>query len=679
MNGHLTIRRWLAGLAVGAILALMITPMTSWLIRSQFGLQLGGSVPELTSSVPMPGREYTDPPPIPTPNADDDLPLQLASALKSANYHPDNKITAVDRLRSLKSRFPDSPSLYAAILRFATQSEIGIKREEEYLFGSSGKPGEFKERVINTELLSKFDSEAADGERLDPDNAYFPFMRTIGLYAAHRDREALEALSRAATKPRWEEYVLDEVHGQVRLREHVYGRRPALAKTALYAAVLFPHYAALRGSARVTTAKAVAFELAGDSERGYRVRRDLIVVGELMRAQGRSLITNLVGKAISAIALARPGGAPVVESKRGTNSAEATAMRVRRNHERFFAYMTRIGHGEDVAWLNTLLQTGDQAREGLQEALAESGFGGRPMWQLISWWAANLILLTNALWLLLIGGAALILCRTQGIRYGRELPKPVRWGVAAAWFGSSFGIMLESMTSGNLQVLSYALLIAIFVVAQRSWGMKRSLPLVGSLSIVTLAGWLPIPAMVNILAGTLAGVLCYSPDRPSSGPRAAVFSFAATAVIGAAFFGAAWWLSRGVRSLTYAATAIIGQGADGEVVGYAPDVNFVFALSLFAIPVALAVLLVAVSLFNRVPISVGLCRGFRGIALPAACLLLVAYCGTLVSTARQEEFVSKGLAKSLDHEGRYLSELAGKQWPAEVKREAVAPSGTLRK
>src|SRR5687768_2132340 len=129
MNGHSTIRRWLAGLAVGALLALLLMPLTSWLVRSQIGLEFGATIPELTSFVPMPGRELTDAPPIPAPGMDDDLQLHLAFAVSSTNAES----KPVERLRALKSRFSDRPSLYAAILRFATQSEIGLKREEERL------------------------------------------------------------------------------------------------------------------------------------------------------------------------------------------------------------------------------------------------------------------------------------------------------------------------------------------------------------------------------------------------------------------------------------------------------------------------------------------------------------------------------------------------------------------
>lgn len=76
-------------------------------------------------------------------------------------------------------------------------------------------------------------------------------MRSIGLFAAHRDSEALAAIDRAAAKPRFDDYIADEVHSRWRIRELMYGRESAVQRAVPQAAVLFPHYARLRAVTRV--------------------------------------------------------------------------------------------------------------------------------------------------------------------------------------------------------------------------------------------------------------------------------------------------------------------------------------------------------------------------------------------------------------------------------------------
>ena len=65
-----------------------------------------------------------------------------------------------------------------------------------------------RKKAYERSALEAFDRDAAAGERLDPDNAFFPLMRSVGLFAEHRDDEALAAIQRAGAKPRFQEYAL---------------------------------------------------------------------------------------------------------------------------------------------------------------------------------------------------------------------------------------------------------------------------------------------------------------------------------------------------------------------------------------------------------------------------------------------------------------------------------------
>jgi hypothetical protein len=90
-------------------------------------------------------------------------------------------------------------------------------------------------------------------------------------------------------------------------------------------------------------------------------------------------------------------------------------------------------------------------------------------------------------------------------------------------------------------------------------------------------------------------------------------------------------------------------------------------LAVLAVPAAVAIVLGLASRVLRVPLSAGLVRGFRGAAIPVACLVLLVYGGAVLTTAHYEARLSYSLRRTQDHEGRYLAEVAGEEWPGPVR------------
>src|SRR5438876_457325 len=118
---------------------------------------------------------------------------------------------------------------------------MGPKRQEAAM-ANSGPAGEAEGRwrlwlvgaavgmLLAVAALPAYDREGAEGERLDRDNAYFPFMRAAGLLAGHRDAEALAAIRRAGAKARWDDYCYDVEEPLGRLAQAT-GPRGALSRT----------------------------------------------------------------------------------------------------------------------------------------------------------------------------------------------------------------------------------------------------------------------------------------------------------------------------------------------------------------------------------------------------------------------------------------------------------------
>ena len=234
----------------------------------------------------------------------DDYAIQLANALNSGDA-----AEVLGNLRALVQRFPTRPELRAHILRYACMRQVHIRRDEESLLsGTTPTPPTFPYTPPTRQDLEAFERDAADGERLDPQNAFFPLIRAIGLTAAHRDSEAIAALKQAGEKPKLDDYIADEVRSRWRLSELVHGRQSALQRVVVSASTLFPHFAQMRALARFATYRAVEAEHAGRLAEGLAIRNALLRCSERLRAQSAATVGSLVGIAITQIALVRPGG-----------------------------------------------------------------------------------------------------------------------------------------------------------------------------------------------------------------------------------------------------------------------------------------------------------------------------------------------------------------------------------
>src|SRR5437868_3662283 len=80
------------------------------------------------------------------------------------------------QLRLVADHFPRYPAAQADVIRYSTTGPVGFHRwEEDRLMDQPVA----HESAPSTADLAGFDRAAAQGERLDPENAYFPLMRCV--------------------------------------------------------------------------------------------------------------------------------------------------------------------------------------------------------------------------------------------------------------------------------------------------------------------------------------------------------------------------------------------------------------------------------------------------------------------------------------------------------------------
>ncbi|MBM3496957.1 MAG: hypothetical protein FJX72_21940, partial [Armatimonadetes bacterium] len=445
--------RWLLiGGATGVLAALLLTPATGWIVRSHtryvadpFALPV-----ELTEmglhdvslyrrARPATGTRLRD-----AQRAAAAYPgnyqIQLAAALMEALDAPEGWMPKGVRdmapdmpaqemaLRALEHRIGPSPALCACILRFALLRPILVGRPETELLSdmkrsawSSGR------RKVSPGRVRAFIETARTGERLDPENAFFPMMLAIGLLAERSDRDAEEALKRAGGKAAWNDYAMGEALGRWQIAEDAHGEPGSLARTAQAAAILFPHYAQVREMYRVMVYRAVLAEEKGRMDEGIALRGALLRVSSVMRSDATSVIGALVAVACGQIAVVRPGGS--APERQAPDSPEASEARARRRSERYAAYLRRAGERAEAGWFEREAAASAEARSIVRRRVAETGWM-KGILDASILTAASASQAATIVWMVLCSLAAWIASLTPRVRSGQPMAAAARCGAA---------------------------------------------------------------------------------------------------------------------------------------------------------------------------------------------------------------------------------------------------------
>ena len=393
----------------------------------------------------------------------DDYPVQLAAAIpllppEGMGADPDMALTlaCTRHIAALSQRFPNNPSLYANLLRYMTVQEVHMHRE---LAGVG--PGFLVDQTISpalAESLKRFDAAAQRGAQLDPENAYFPMMRSVGLFTANRDSEALEALKAAARCSRWTEYYQDEVEGRNHLQRITYGEQGAVQHLSNASYVRLPHYAQLKNAVRGAAHLAAAAELAGLTGEALSVRHATMRCGGLMRAQGTAYSTCLTGIAITNMATYHPGGVSYPgDYAPGRARNESSEQRAEQHRKRYFASLTLQGNTQEMMWAKKELAAGAKAKsletECLPNLLLE-----RHALSLNHWWFVNIVLLSTVLVLLVLGFSAYLAGSSRSrkaLKIGQLLYALLvvggigLWQWQATWSGRSLYYQSQLLFSGE--------------------------------------------------------------------------------------------------------------------------------------------------------------------------------------------------------------------------------------
>lgn len=438
-----------------------------------------------------------------------------------------------NQLRTVSVKFPDHPEILAATLRAESQTEVIVHRPESSDFlenkqRSAATTGTVKRnppKRSDAAMVQRFIEQCLIGERVDPDNAYFPMLRAMAYTELNQDAKAFETLRLAASKKAWREYIPEEFVANRTVNRAMYGNAGLVPEMAISAAILFPHYSSLRELSRVVVAEAIKREIKGDFAGGLALRRDLFDVSEKVRNESTTFIGSLVGSAMMDLSRMRPGGMlqykAKLSRKDGPTAEEAKEARDI-NRARFVEFATKHG---DATFANRAVDSakvGDIIRETTRNSMDRGIYGMESITRLTIGQGVALILLSNMVWMLVIGAIASAVVRSPRFVAGSRLtPGPFVAAVA--------GIALAMVISGAITGISVG-----YNVSAVS-GMTGEAGSIVPIAAVAAGMVLAIPTLVLILLSIWAAI-----NKRASFTRTITGGFAAAALPIATVMVIAW-------------------------------------------------------------------------------------------------------------------------------------------
>ncbi|RYG62385.1 hypothetical protein EON80_23225, partial [bacterium] len=154
---------------------------------------------------------------------------------------------------ALIAKNPKRIDLVKARLRLSARGGIVDEpRTEKYMRRDSGagyEPALFPTAQRYKGQLQEVYEQARRGEKLDPQNAFFPYMEAMALCTLRREDEAVQALQRAGKCTTFNEGTFDDIRRRIAIQEKQ-GPVDWNEKLFIEWAELWPHLGALRAVTR---------------------------------------------------------------------------------------------------------------------------------------------------------------------------------------------------------------------------------------------------------------------------------------------------------------------------------------------------------------------------------------------------------------------------------------------
>ncbi len=203
-----------------------------------------------------------------------------------------------DQYDALERQFPNSLLVRAQHLRDVTMlTYVSDPGTEKLIFPANTLVLKFDSPASNRALEEAI-RVAREGARLQPDNAFFPWMEAIFQFALERPDAALRALELAAKCSTFDDYTFRSLDERTRMlrRLRTTGWEDELTE---WAHTIFPHYSLMRGVARAASWQMQLARKRNDKPAAFRwAAATARAAYPVALNQRDSVICALVGQAI---------------------------------------------------------------------------------------------------------------------------------------------------------------------------------------------------------------------------------------------------------------------------------------------------------------------------------------------------------------------------------------------
>ncbi len=598
----------LGGLILTALI-LSVIPSTGWIMRLQADLAwspntLKHARPFDTSLTPRQIDAVLHEHP-------NDPDIQIASVLMSNDgFGP-----FTQQLMNLEPKYPNDPVLYAQILKTACQRTIEPDYHMDSFWRLNGPPPSGKRKKILLQLLKI----AHRGAKIDPNNAYWFIMMTGIDFSLHDYSEGVNALLISSNKPKWNLYEGAVTNGIRRIFQFTYGEMSAseILTENFYARLSSPG-AVERGITDVGIYY-VTHHLEKQNKllQGVAIRHAILHLGGLIRADSHSILNELVESAISKIALVNPGGKLPSYLSNIPLKHHPVRISSRMLLANYIAYLKQHGWANEAKWVKREYNANESTLSILKPVIQKDTLWNGEQ-SLALYWVAGVRLLKTVILLILLMIIGTALSMFKRIRQGSSFHSMTRRG---ALFGlivltvSFFGIACVAHISmlPAIEIAGLILACALWWVWRNYKGRERRDFTIWLRSFLIS---LPVYAVVGV-----------------------VISYLMT-----------WWLMLNSGDII---ASLIDK----------PSIIFIVSMCILLIIMAMWIIgICIVSWRRKLPVSVGLVKGFQRTAIILAFVVMMAYGALIFKTVRVERTMSVSFNECNQNACLYYEKQAGESW-----------------
>jgi hypothetical protein len=529
------------------------------------------------------------------------------------------------RLGLIARDFPAAPGAYAHLARYLMVERVRILRVEMNTPAPASRPAGQRSASLTLDAPAVQIMEASSspttisrsipaprqdvrlmewairsGQVLDEENAFWSAMLAATYFAAMRDKEALDALARAARQKRWDAYLYEEILGQWRLYSAAYGDNGAAQKIGPLSLLSFPHLRELRYMAEMARWHADRAAREGRAEEAIRIRRNLGWLGILLRDSAQWAYEALYGTDLFFISSTDSDARFAPSMIRNVQQWERSAVG-------YLHLLNQENRTQERARLRSEAEISSGLRERVDVARYDASYPGIPpgipLMPLFGDWMAGYCLLQQAL---AFGVAALLVSVLAWHRArGRPLLRVVGWLVLVGALFGSLSELFGGVPSARAALALLAAVTCLFVLFAQAF--RRDKP---NLAAV-LSRWKPGTTGRMLLFTLFPGLVALYFLRPHLSSAHPVATLLAS---------------------------LMGSGRERTAVE-----AIQMALLTFGFPLLAAVAIALWAIYRRVSPVESVLFGLRRLALPAVACLLLTYFAILNQTLRLDAAASQAI------------------------------------